>query len=67
MIRLNITLTPELVAVIDRLRQYRHRNPEIEDLLWDSPAVKCEAFKWGVIRVPRRKRGKPPAVDSTAR
>ena len=61
MIRFTLEISPELSAAIDEALDGKHRNPAIEDWLWQSRQVKEAAKRRGLKKPERRKRGRPAA------
>ena len=59
MIRFTMEISPELSTAIDEALAGRHRNPAIEEWLWQQRQVKEAAKRKGIEKPQRRKRGRP--------
>ena len=68
MIRFTMEISPELSAAIDVALAGGHRNPSIEDWLWQQRQIREAARRRGIEKPTRRKRGRPvekkPAIES---
>lgn len=56
--RILLTISPELLQVLDISREFEERNPYIEELLWSHPVVCRCAEAAEIQRMPRRREGR---------
>jgi len=59
MVRFTLEISPELSGAIDEALAGGHRNPSIEEWLWQHKHVKESAKRRGIEKPTRRKRGRP--------